>query len=233
VANDRPLVMSYLQMRTFVGAIGILLPFVLMIGNAVIGHTLQPSLSGYYYTPMRNVFVGALWALGIFLISYNGWDKADEAITDIAGVCCIAISLCPTTPSHPTGNQSLVGDFHLVFAGTAFVMLALMSARFAKRVPTPATGLSIWQRIAYAFGFTPPGTSATTPVEIGVYRVSALVIAISAALFAPLSGADSYSLLVLETIMLVAFGTAWFVKGTTLLGDARRAAAARQAARVG
>jgi hypothetical protein len=231
VANDRPLVMSYLQMRTFVGAIGVLLPFVLMIGNAVIGRTLQPSLSGYYYTPMRNVFVGALWALGVFLISYDGWDRVDEVITDIAGVCCIGVSLCPTTPNNPTGTQSLVGDFHLAFACIVFAMLALMSLRFAKRVPTPKTGLTIWQRVEYALGFTPPGTSAATPAEIAVYRISGAVIVICIALFVPLSG-NSDSLLVLETIMLVAFGLAWFVKGTTLLGDARQAAV-RRAARVG
>jgi hypothetical protein len=56
------------------------------------------------------------------------------------------------------------------------------------------------------------------------------VIAICIALFYPLSGSGSYSLTILETIMLVAFGAAWFVKGTTLPGKAARAAAQRRAA---
>jgi hypothetical protein len=33
----------------------------------------------------------------------------------------------------------------------------------------------------------------------------------------PLSGAATYSLLVLETIMLVFFGLSWFVKGRKIL----------------
>jgi hypothetical protein len=234
VADERPLVMSYLLMRKFVGAIGVLLPFVLMIGNAIIGRTLEPSMSGYYYTPMRNVFVGALWALGIFLISYNGWDRGDKVVTDIAGISAIGISLCPTTPAdNPTATQVTVGDIHLGFACAAFAMLALMSLRFAKREPTPATGLTLWQRIGYAFGFTPPGVSAATPVEIVIYRVSGLVIAICIVLFPVLAGAGSYSLLILEVIMLVAFGVAWFVKGTTLPGKAARAAVAQRRAEGG
>jgi hypothetical protein len=33
---------------------------------------------------MRNFFVGALCALGIFLVAYNGYDLADRMITNIA-----------------------------------------------------------------------------------------------------------------------------------------------------
>jgi hypothetical protein len=32
-------------------------------------------MSAYYYTPMRNIWIGALCALGIFLIAYDGWDR--------------------------------------------------------------------------------------------------------------------------------------------------------------
>jgi hypothetical protein len=35
---DRPMVLSYRQIRRCVGAIGVFLPFVLFLGNKIIGH---------------------------------------------------------------------------------------------------------------------------------------------------------------------------------------------------
>jgi hypothetical protein len=44
------------------------------------------------------------------------------------------------------------------------------------------------------------------------------VILIGVAIFYPMTKAGWDWLLVLETVMLVAFGAAWFLKGTTLPG---------------
>ncbi len=55
--TEDSLVLSYLTLRTIVGAIGIALPFVLAIGKIVVdGPGLQNSMSDYYYTDMRNLF---------------------------------------------------------------------------------------------------------------------------------------------------------------------------------
>ena len=82
-----PLIMSYLLMRVLIGVSAVLLPFALILVNRALGHGLSSSMSGYYYTPMRNIFVGSLCAIGVFLISYDGYDLADRAITDVAGLC--------------------------------------------------------------------------------------------------------------------------------------------------
>jgi hypothetical protein len=96
------------------------------------------------------------------------------------------------------------------------VLLSVMAFRFAKRQPTPA-GLPWWRRLGYALGFTGPGQSRARPWELLVYRVSGGVIAACVILVYPLSTAAAYSLLVLETIMLVSFGLSWFVKGRKIL----------------
>ncbi len=71
------LVLSYLTLRKAVGIIGCALPFVLVIGTAVLqGSGIQASISGYYYTDMRNVFVGSLCAIGIFLMSCRGYSDS-------------------------------------------------------------------------------------------------------------------------------------------------------------
>lgn len=212
-----PLIMSYLLMRVLIGVIAVLLPFALIIVNWAIGHGVQSSVSGYYYTPMRNIFVGSLCAIGVFLISYDGYDLADRTITDVAGLCAICIACFPTTPAHqPAARQVLIGDLHLTFACTAFVLLSVMAFRFAKRQPTPP-GLTWWRRVQYAFGFTGPGDSQALAWERVVYRVSGGVILACVILIYPLSAAAAHSLLVLETIMLMSFGLSWFVKGRKIL----------------
>jgi hypothetical protein len=211
-----PLVMSYLAQRLFIGVLAMLLPVVVVTVTWLMGDGVQRWISGYYYTPMRDIFVGTLWALGVFLLSYHGYDLADRLITDLAGLCAICISLFPAAPGpQATPHQALIGWFHLGFALTGFVLLAVMSLRFASREPTPA-GLRLWPRIKYAFGFTGPGTSSAPPWELLTYRIAGLVIFTCVLLCFALS-TERYSLLILEWILLWAFGIAWFVKGRKIL----------------
>lgn len=211
-----PLVMSYLTQRLLIGVLAVLLPVAVVVINWLMGYGVQPSVSGYYYTPMRNIFVGTMCAIGVFLISYYGYDWPDRLITDLAGLCTICLSFFPTVPgSGATAHQVLIGDIHLGFAGGAFVALAVMSFRFAKREPTPA-GLPPWERIKYAFGFTKPGLSATPAWELLTYRLAGLVLVLGIILAYPLSSIG-YTLLALEWVMLSCFGAAWFVKGRKIL----------------
>ena len=63
------LVISYLTLRKAVGVLGIALPIVLAVGDLTFGNGrgLQPTISDYYATGMRDVFVGLLFPLGLFL----------------------------------------------------------------------------------------------------------------------------------------------------------------------
>ena len=78
---------SYLALRKAVGWIGILLPFALMLGVILIfkGEIIQESISHYYHTEMRNVLVGALCAVALFMFFYTGYDKWDDWAGNVAG----------------------------------------------------------------------------------------------------------------------------------------------------
>jgi hypothetical protein len=142
---------------------------------------------------------------------------ADRTITDVAGLCVICIAFFPTAPGYrQTAQQVLIGHFYLTFACIAFVLLSVMAFRFAKREPAPP-GLTWWQQVKYAFGFTGQGDSQAPRWERVVYRVSGVVILICIILIDPPSAVATYSLLVLETIMQVSFGLSWFVKGRKIL----------------
>src|SRR5260370_42614151 len=103
-------------------------------------------MSGYYYTHMRNVFVGALCALGIFLIAYDGYDEDDRLVTNAAGICAIGAAFCPTKPpvcpphvpvcAAPSGlrlstGHQVTGVLQLICAVASFIPLSLLPLRFA------------------------------------------------------------------------------------------------------
>ena len=65
--NERSLVFSYLTLRKAVGFLGIAFPFVLSLGALILFQTgIQSSISSYYHTYMRDVFVGTLCVIGFF-----------------------------------------------------------------------------------------------------------------------------------------------------------------------
>ena len=96
---------SYLELRKTIGFLALSLPVVVVLGVWILTSSLrfQSSVSAYYHTDMRNVFVGILFAIGIFLLSYNpsSYDQSYEGYPDrqygiYAGVFAIVVALFPT-----------------------------------------------------------------------------------------------------------------------------------------
>jgi hypothetical protein len=246
VSQRRPerneLIISYMFLRKTVGWIGTLLPIVLIVGNMIFFTSPRPySMSGYYYTGMRNVFVGALCALGVFLVAYAGYDKVDRWITNIAGLCAIGVALSPTKPSvcpahtrtcgapsvtHLSAGQQIVGVIHLVFAAVTFVALGLMALRFAKSARTPGGGQDMMSRIRSGLGLArlnddqrPPRKKARDVVyrACGIAILSCVALAALSNLLPTSVKADAPLLFIFEALAVFAFGVSWFVKGQTLL----------------
>jgi hypothetical protein len=70
----------------------------------------QGSLSGYYYTPVRNVFVGTLVAIGVGLIALKGNTDWEDTLLNLAGACA------PVVAFVPYGRAGTCGS---VLSGTA------------------------------------------------------------------------------------------------------------------
>ena len=88
--SENPEVLSYKALRQAVGWVALALPFALIIPWAIGGHELPTSISAYYYTGMRNLFVGSLCAVGLFNFCCRGYDWRDVA----AGICSAACAVC-------------------------------------------------------------------------------------------------------------------------------------------
>src|SRR5258706_5910903 len=93
-------VRNYLTLRKLIGILGIALPLVMWLGEPVLcpGAGRQPTISHYYYTLMRDAFVGILWALGIFMVCYRGTRRWDDLASTVAGLCATVVALFPTKP---------------------------------------------------------------------------------------------------------------------------------------
>src|SRR5262249_24797917 len=201
-AGDSELAAAYILLRKIIGVIAVLLPFVLMIGNWwLTGNQLEDSISDYYHTPMGNVFVGALCALAVFFASYNYKPLPDYSLDNrlswIAAGAALGVALLPTTKSHPTQNDQVVGRVHLSLAGLLFFLLAV----FALVLFSKSKG-----------GMTPRKRCRNI-----VYRTCGVVILVAIALVVVTNKWKPpdwvHAFLWLETISVVAFGVSWLVKG--------------------
>ncbi len=256
--DQNQLVINYLYLRKTVGWIGTLLPVVLIAGNALFFTTTLPdSMSSYYYTSMRNVFVGSLCALGVFLIAYSGYDDWDRWITNIAGFGAIGVAFCATKPTvcgapartcvapavrTLSTEQNVVGTIHLVFAAIAFIALGVMALRFAKLPSSEerrARGLGGWLRSALGLpqrGQDDPRTPAGKRDgaifrSCGIAILGCVVLAILGNFLPQSFKNDVPVLFIFEALAVFAFGISWFVKGQTLMPTAARLAARMQLAR--
>ena len=83
---DNEFVISYFKLRKAIGVLGLLMPILVRLGawwrEGILSNE---SISAYYYTSMRDVFVGIMVATGVFLFCYRGPDRQDNILTNIAG----------------------------------------------------------------------------------------------------------------------------------------------------
>lgn len=87
---------TYLTLRQGIAVIAALLPLLLWLGGmARFGLPLQDSMSAYYNTGMRDVFVGVLCATGAFLYLYKGFGDRENLALNLAGFFAVGVALIP------------------------------------------------------------------------------------------------------------------------------------------
>ncbi|HVL06533.1 MAG TPA: hypothetical protein VM388_11125 [Acidimicrobiales bacterium] len=106
-----------------VGAVVLLGASVLVERSKVAPGCWQTSISAYYYTPARAVFVGALMAIGLSLIVIKGNTGWEDVLLNVAGMLAPVVALVPIgnpgtcwsiEPSPlPTLRNPATGDLEL------------------------------------------------------------------------------------------------------------------------
>ena len=198
------------QLRCVIGYLGTLLPVMLVLGCIAFCDTggIQRTVSHYYHTAMRDVFVGMLFAIGLGMLSYRGYDRRDVFASNLAAILAVGVALFPTDQDPDT--SSLIGYVHLFFAAAFFCTLIYF---------------------AY-FLFTKTG-AGQTPTEQKkkrniIYKCCSIIMALCIVLITvhyllPEQISDSYvhlsPVFVLESIAVIAFGISWLTKGNAFLQD--------------
>jgi len=213
---DNSLVIHFKNLRKAIGFIGVALPFVLILGNQLVQASgLLGSISSYYHSVMRDIFVGSLCAVGTFLISYRGYDKRDNRAGWVAGTSVIGVALCPTTMEGGPGSSSLLGALHLAFAAVYFATLAYFSLVLFRETKDKATRTTQKRRrdVVYAI--------------CGSVMVLCLLLIVLVFLLPENSEIrQHHPVLWLESAAILAFGISWFTKGEWLFPDPSHAARA-------
>ncbi|NUT31668.1 MAG: DUF998 domain-containing protein [Hamadaea sp.] len=204
---------TILRLRTGIGAVGIALPFVLTIGNALqVGEpVLLTSISGAYYTGMRDVFVGSMCAIGVFLIFYR-YQRADDILGTIAGLAAIVLALFPTKPGVDSLlmgiSDSPKGITHGIASAVLFLSMAIFCFFLFPRSATP--------------GALTPRKKArnVTYVVCGILIILGLGVAALGSQLLPATAVDTVRPFFWgEAVAVVSFGVAWLAKSNTILRD--------------
>ena len=213
---DNPDQDTYRRIRRSIGYLGVGLPILLILFALIpfFKTSVQPSISHFYYTNLREIFTGTLCAVGLFLVRYKGfgnkkWWRNDNLLTNIAGVMAFGVALVPTDPIAPaTRTTTLIpydwnflGGLHFTFAGTLFLSFSILSICVFTLGQNRDTGI--------------PKSIIN---ENNIYRICGYSIILFIAMI-PICNAlklFTYSTLVFEALSLFSFGIAWLIKGRAL-----------------
>ncbi|MCW2119392.1 hypothetical protein [Flavobacterium sp. 7A] len=233
-------VVTYLKIRLSIGLIGMLLPFVLWAGNTLLNSfnvlndtywikfngvyepqsNLKYSISHFYYSTVGELFTGALSAVALFLFCYRGYPRptygkyhfipGDNFMANLAGILAIIVVIFPTSSEEIKDNMRSyissenAGYIHYASAALFFLFLSLFSFVNFRRTKRPEDFGKMKSHPIYKY--------------CGLVMLGSMLILLTLFVLEKtnidVSWSQTYnSTFWLETIMLVAFGISWVVKG--------------------
>ncbi|MEO7447087.1 MAG: hypothetical protein ABI336_02335 [Humibacillus sp.] len=135
------------------------------------------SVSAYYFTPARTVFVGALVGLGVVLVAYQGHSPEENVLLDFAGFMALLVAAVPTVPDLRCGPSPLHESTAQLAAGIAVSVPTLVSLALLVLL-----ALALIRLRSASVGTRSRPTRSTVVVSV----VCALVIAVELVLVAVL-----------------------------------------------
>ena len=211
LSDTGSLIISFMTLRRSIGYLAFFLAPVLIVGSFILDDTnqIQVSMSAYYYSHMRNVLVGVVCGISLFLFCYHGYKWYDSLSSKLAALFALGIAFFPTSATND--KTDIISKLHYITSGIFFVILAFMSI----------------------FLFTKSSGDMTSQKKKRnrVYKICGIIMLISVAGI-PIAGFDSIwdkikhlkPTFFLETIALVAFGISWMTKGEAIFWDKKEIA---------
>lgn len=203
---------SQVSYRIAVGILGILFPVILLSGGFLLykmgqqPDIFQTSVSAYYHTGMRDIFVGVLFVIGLALYFYQGFEKkpsepfSDNLVANVAGFSALGVALFPTASAAQPHALA-----HSIFATLFFLTIAYFC------------------RFVFTRTDKPDALSEGKKRRNRIYRACAIVILVSLVLIAvvtlwfPEWKENWYAVFWLESLAIATFGYAWWTKAEASL----------------
>lgn len=231
-----PQLISYLTLRKAVGILGIVFPIVLIIGSvACCGCTeILSSISAYYHSVMRNIFVGLLCAIALFLFTYTGYDSTDSTAGNIGCLFALGVAFFPTSYSGTLicgiemyTKAGIISTIHFTSAAGLFLTLAYFSiCRFTKTTKEPEM---CWKHLYWKKNKKDKELKERKLIRNRIYiacglvMIGCIVLISIYKLFSKSAFSEFLSnydpVFWLETMALWAFGISWLTKGRTIYVD--------------
>lgn len=121
---------SFVWLSTGMGLIAMFLPIILV---AIGGYTGSWSISYFYHVPAtRDVLVGSLCALGVFLVVFQAFKPATNWLLNVAGAAIILVALVPMEDATCRNDGSFEITTHFVSAVVFFLCIATVAIFFSK-----------------------------------------------------------------------------------------------------
>ncbi len=238
--NNDDLVISYLKIRKAIGWLGMLLPFILLIGNYMINKlnllnnafflnatcsgvykassSFKFSVSHYYYSTVGELFTGVLCAVALFMFCYKGHalrpgekGLSDNATTNLAGFFALGAVI------FPTGSVSCIGDNLRTFTSsmnTGYIHFTMATLFF---ITLALISMVNFRRTGDRVSF---GKKENHPLFLvcGIMMLLCIVLIFVYSVWPALQRSwlkKIHPVFCLEAIALIFFGISWLAKGRT------------------
>jgi len=109
---------TYRYLRLAIILLMLLLGFSVVLQIAADDGKVLPSVSAYYHSPARDVFVASLCAFGTCLIIHRGRSDTEDVLLNGAGYLSFFIAFVPTTPAHARGEAGAGLSEEFIVAAT-------------------------------------------------------------------------------------------------------------------
>lgn len=204
--EGRTLALDFLAVRKAVGLVGAALPVALLLGGLLLFGVFEPSISEYHGSGMRDVFVGLLCAVGVFLVAHRGHGAQDWYASQVAGAAALLVAVFPSTGRTSTA--------HFAAAAVFFVTLAL-------------TSLLLFTRSSKGKEDQPRGKRRRNGAYVvcgwGILACVGLIVLYDLALKGRSARLDALApVFWLEAFAIWFFAASWLIKGEAMMGGLRR-----------
>lgn len=157
---------AFRRLRYGLGLLGLLLPLILALSGRLVDGAVQPTISDVFHTTQRDLLVGGLTAIGVFLAVHRGWRRwpgrwvSPDLIVVLAGLAAMGVAFFPNESNAvATTSQKVLGlqVAPILHYGAALLLYLMMSMTCFLAYAPDAEGrerqIYVWSgRVIFASG---------------------------------------------------------------------------------